>query len=42
MVQHQCNLEAKENGLECTCLNNDDFTVLVGGVGGWATVDTIE
>ena len=32
-VQHRCNLAAKESGLECTCLNNDDFTVLVSGGG---------
>ena len=31
-AQHQCNLAAKECGLECTCVNNDDFTVLVRGV----------
>ena len=31
------NLAAKESGLECTCVNNDDFTVLVSGV-----VDIIE
>ena len=31
-VQHQCNLAAKESGLECTCVNND-FTVLVSGGG---------
>ena len=30
-MQHQCNLAAKESGLECTCVNNDDFTVLVSG-----------
>ena len=30
---HQCNLAAKESGLECTCVNNDDFTVLVSGRG---------
>ena len=28
-----CNLAAKESGLECTCVNNDDFTVLVSGGG---------
>ena len=28
---HQFNLAAKESGLECTCVNNDDFTVLVRG-----------
>ena len=36
-LQYQCNLAAKESGLECTCVNNDDFTVLVMGV-----VDTVE
>ena len=25
---HWCNLAAKESGLECTCVNSDDFTVL--------------
>ena len=30
-MQHQCNLAAKESGLECTCMNNDDSTVLVSG-----------
>ena len=28
VVQHWCNLAAKESGLECACVNNDDFTVL--------------
>ena len=28
---HQCSLAAKEGGLECTWVNNDDFTVLVSG-----------
>ena len=28
---HWCNLAAKESGLECTWVNNDDFTVLVSG-----------
>ena len=27
-----CNLAGKESGLECACVNNDDFTVLVSGV----------
>ena len=27
------NLAAKESGLECTCMNNDDFTVLISGGG---------
>ena len=35
-VQHQCNLAAEESGLECTCVNDDDFTALVSG-----GVDTI-
>ena len=30
-VGHRCNLAAKESGLECTCVNNDEFTVLVSG-----------
>ena len=36
-VWHWCNVAAKENGLECTHVNNDDFTVLVSGA-----VDAIE
>ena len=28
---HRYNLAAKESGLECTCMNNDNFTVLVSG-----------
>ena len=32
-VQHQCNLAAKESGLECSCVNNDKVTVLVSGGG---------
>ena len=32
-VQHRCKLAAKENGLEVTCVNNDDFTILVSGGG---------
>ena len=28
---HWCDLAAKDGGLECTCMNNDDFTVLVSG-----------
>ena len=32
-VQHQHNLAAKEIGLECAFVNNDDFTVLVSGDG---------
>ena len=30
-MRRWCNLAAKESGLECTCMNNDDFTVLVSG-----------
>ena len=30
-MPHWCNLEAKESGLECACMNNEDFTVLVSG-----------
>ena len=33
-MQHQCNLAAKESGLECAYMNNDDFAVLVSG-GCW-------
>ena len=33
VVEHQCNLAAKESGLEYTCMNNDDFTVLVSAGG---------
>ena len=29
VCQHQYNLAAKESGLEHTCVNNDDFTVLI-------------
>ena len=35
-VQHRCNLGGKESGVECACVNNDAFTVLVGAV------DTVE
>ena len=28
---YRCNLAAQEAGLECTCVNNSDFTVLVSG-----------
>ena len=30
-AQHWCNLAAKESGLECACVYNDNFTVLVSG-----------
>ena len=36
-IAHRCNLAAKESGLECAWVNNDDFTVLVSGA-----VDTVE
>ena len=38
-----CNLAAKESGLECTCVNNDDFTVLVSGDGRrpWVSICTV-
>ena len=32
-AQHRCNLAAKKDGPECTCVNNDEFTVLVSGCG---------
>ena len=32
-VPHQCHLAAKESGLECACMNNDDFSILVSGDG---------
>ena len=40
---HQCNLVAKECGLERTCVNNDDLTVLVSGSGRchWASMCTV-
>ena len=28
---HQCNLAAKESGLECACVSNENFTALVSG-----------
>ena len=43
-VQHPCNLAAKENGLEYTCVNNDDFTVLVSRWGDryhWMNMCTV-
>ena len=33
-VWHQCNLAAKESGLECARVNDDNFTVLVSGDSG--------
>ena len=40
---HWCNLAAKESGLECTCMNNDNFTVLVSGGGRchWVSMCTV-
>ena len=40
---HRCNLAAKEGRLECTCMNNDDFTVLVSGGGRshWVSMCTV-
>ena len=35
--RHQCNLAAKESGLECPWVNNNHFTALVSGA-----VDTME
>ena len=29
--QHQCKTTAKDSGLECTCVKNDDFSILVSG-----------
>ena len=30
-VLHKCKLVVKESELECACVNNDDFTILVSG-----------
>ena len=40
---HWCNLATKESGLECTWMNNDDFTVLVSGGGRqhWVSMCTV-
>ena len=35
---HWCNLAAKESGLECACVNNDNFTVLVSGRCHWVSM----
>ena len=32
-MQHRCDLAAKESGLECACVTNDDFTALGSGGG---------
>ena len=41
--RHWCNLAAKENDLEFTCVNNDDVTVLVSGDGRlcWESMCTV-
>ena len=41
---HQCNLAAKESGLECTYVNNDGFTVVVSGDGRhhWVRMCTLQ
>ena len=38
-----CNLAAKESGLQCTCVNSDNFTVLVSGGGRhpWVSMGTV-
>ena len=40
---HRCNLAAKESVLECACLNNDNFSLLVSGGGRccWVSVCTV-
>ena len=40
---HWYNLAAKESGLECACVNNDNFTVLVSGGGRhyWVSMCTV-
>ena len=42
-VWHPCTLVAKDSGLECTCMNNDAFTVLVRGGGRchWVPMCTV-
>ena len=41
-AQHQCKLAARERGLGCTCMNNDDFTVPVSGGGRHHRLSTCE
>ena len=40
---HWCHLASKESGLECTCVNNDNLTVLVSGGGRhhWVNMYTV-
>ena len=42
-AQQLCNLTGKERGLEYSCMNNDDFTVLVSGGGRrcWVSMCTV-
>ena len=42
-MQYWCNLTTKERGVECTCVINDDFTVLVSGGGRchWVSMCTV-
>ena len=42
-VWHWCKLAAQETGLECGCVNNDDFTILVSGsrTGHWVSMCTV-
>ena len=42
-MQRWCNLAAKESGLDCACMNNDDFTVLVSKSGRhyWVNMCTV-
>ena len=43
-MPHWCNLAAKESGLECTCVNNDNFTALVSEDGRdlWVSMCTVQ
>ena len=42
-MRYQCNSAAKESGLECPQVNNDDFTILVSGGGrcSWVSKCTV-
>ena len=42
-MQHRCNLAVKKSRLECTCVNNDSFIVLVSGGGRccWVSMCTV-
>ena len=39
-MRHQCNLAAKQSGLQWACVNNDDFIELVSGGGRRCSVST--